>query len=551
MTSTKTSKAMRNSSMTTSKIFARRLPARTRLLSLAGAAALGLCLFTMDSTSHGDTPAPFTHPGIVVTRAQLDFVKQKIAAGVDPWAKAFARMKTTPSDAGGSPPGMLGYQANAPIADSPGTDFTPPVPKGFVYCGSVSDPDVFCTFEKEDGVAAYTQALLWYLSPDGADKETYRTTAIDILNKWSVLQDHLGYNSGLESGWMATEFARAAEIMQMPEAKWAQADIDAFKAMMRRAYLGRLNQVKPGIARKGDSAYGQNGNWMLSIADSIIQIGVLLDDHTVFKQGIDLWRDRTPAYCYYSAADGSNPVLPCSGYSPLGSGFATKASRTADPYGYFGQAGGVTPSAAPPADAGTGDAAPPIPMVTRKMADGTSHETCRDLDHVQYGLAAMMSGAETARIQGVDLYYEQAQRIVACMEFAANYANKAIADNMGEPNDGTGSQPPYKIPLTKDIIVKASDPTLCPDVNGTARILLLGTGSLTTFVIEPTWEIGYNEFANRLGMSMPNTKKLITRYRTSPPPGWIGATHHISWEQVTHADVGSVGLPVTGCGLPL
>jgi hypothetical protein len=43
-----------------------------------------------------------------------------------------------------------------------------------------------------------------------------------------------------------------------------------------------------------------------------------------------------------------------------------------------------------------------------RFVDGLAQETCRDFGHTQYGLAAMINAAETARQQGVDLYGEVA-----------------------------------------------------------------------------------------------------------------------------------------------
>jgi hypothetical protein len=142
-----------------------------RLLWLVAAVAVGV-LFGVDRTSRGDTAGGFKHPGVVVTKPQLDFVKGQLAISAEPWTSAFNAAKTFPSDAGGDPPGMLGYAPHALTASSK-TLLNPAVAAGFVFCGSVSQPDVHCTDEKEDGVAAYTQALLWYLSPPGPDKDTY------------------------------------------------------------------------------------------------------------------------------------------------------------------------------------------------------------------------------------------------------------------------------------------------------------------------------------------------------------------------------------------
>ncbi|MFM9597856.1 alginate lyase family protein, partial [Streptomyces scabiei] len=55
------------------------------------------------------------------------------------------------------------------------------------------------------------------------------------------------------------------------------------------------------------------------------------------------------------------------------------------------------------------------------FVDGLSQETCRDLGHVQYGLAAMINAAETARVQGVDLFTLERDRIAAGLEYHADF----------------------------------------------------------------------------------------------------------------------------------
>src|SRR5580658_8720453 len=39
--------------------------------------------------------AGFYHPGVLVNRAQLDFVKGKVAAGIEPWKSAFDAAKAS------------------------------------------------------------------------------------------------------------------------------------------------------------------------------------------------------------------------------------------------------------------------------------------------------------------------------------------------------------------------------------------------------------------------------------------------------------------------
>ena len=129
------------------------------------------------------------------------------------------------------------------------------------------------------------------------------------------------------------------------------------------------------------------------------------------------------------------------------------------------------------------------------FVDGLAQETCRDFGHTFYGLAATINTAETARQQGIDLYGEEAKRITTAMEFHAALV-------LGKP--------------------------LPPWLGGGQLKISAGT----------TWEIAYNHYHNRLGMELPQTEKVI-QSRARP----TGADHHIVWETLTHAELGSKGLP--------
>ncbi len=53
----------------------------------------------------------------------------------------------------------------------------------------------------------------------------------------------------------------------------------------------------------------------------------------------------------------------------------------------------------------------------------------------------------------------------------------------------------------------------------------------------PTWEIGYNELANRNSVAMPNTGTLVTKIRPT------SAALQMAWETLTHAATGNAGDP--------
>jgi hypothetical protein len=306
-------------------------------------------------------------------------------------------------------------------------------------------PNVGCSAEMSDAIAAYTQALLWVLT----GSQSYARKSIEIMNAWSaVLKQHTDYNAPLQSAWAGSVFPRAAEIIRWTNAGWSDADVAQFETMLKTAYLPEFSNGAP----------RENGNWELSMIEAMMAIAVFLDDTATFQKAVSMWQKRVPAYLYLTS-DGPTPVAPPGG----------DYTSTPSILSFWFKPGTLT--------------------------DGLCQETCRDLGHVQFGLAAMIHAAETARIQGVDLYSMEAKRITVGLEFHAQLLD--------------GTPPPSG---------------LCG-------------GTLMAVTPLPTWEVGYNEYANRLGTALPGTSTLLTKIRPT------GVDHHMDWETLTHADLGSVGIP--------
>jgi hypothetical protein len=185
--------------------------------------------------------------------------------------------------------------------------------------------------------------------------------------------------------------------------------------------------------------------------DASIGIGVFCDDKAIFDKAVSMWRKRTPSYVYITT-DGSRPVAPPGGSS-------------SDAFWY-------NPG---------------------KFVEGLGQETCRDLGHLTFGLGPMLYTAETALLQGIDLYNEQSRRIRAGLEYNTRIQN-------GWAGDG-----------------------IC--------------GGTVNRSMSETFEVGYNHYVNRKGLSLPNTLAFIQAHRPN------NHTHHIIWETITHADIGTVGIP--------
>ncbi len=361
------------------------------------------------------SPAGFYHPGVLVNRAQLEFIRARVRAGQEPWKSAFETARSSEWGA---------------------MDYTPR-PWQRVECGPRSRPNRGCTDERRDAQAAYTQALLWFITQD----RVYAANAIKIMNAWAgtLTGGHQLENGPVQAAWCAAVWPRAAEIIRYTDAGWSEADVAQFKKMLATQYVPLI---------LGGSC--ENGNKELSMSEALINVGVFNDDREIFEAGLRMWRGRAPAYIYLSS-DGPSPV------KPAGCDMAI-----------WGNKGYTTP-----------------------LVDGLLQETCRDPGHANMGLAAMVNAAETARQQGLDLYSEQGRRIMAALEYQAQFL------------------PPHNAPPPERL----------------------------EFSLQPTWEIAYNHYHDRLGHPLPRMAAVLPRNRPT------GVKLHMVWETLTHAQVGAVGLP--------
>ena len=117
------------------------------------------------------------------------------------------------------------------------------------------------------------------------------------------------------------------------------------------------------------------------------------------------------------------------------------------------------------------------------------------MGHMQMGFAAFLNGAQTAVLQGVDLFAEQAQRFLAASEFAAKLQLNVTSANSG----------------------------------------LLCSGQGVKLTMMPTFEVAHANFV-RLGLSDVYTQQQLTA-NVRPHANQIGSQVSI-WETLSH------GLPI-------
>jgi hypothetical protein len=335
------------------------LAAFTALVAVGG--AFGVRLATADAA-----PITFHHPGVLVSRAQLDFVKSQVASKAAPWTAAYNQM----------------------LASSYASLSRTPKPRATVECGSYSNPNNGCTDEREDAIAAYTDALAWYITGNSA----YAQKSIALMDAWSAtIKSHTNSNAPLQTGWAGSVWPRAAEIIKYTYSSWPNAA--RFATMLRTVYLPTV------IA--GSSS---NGNWELSMMEAAVGISVFLDDKASYDRAITRFKARAAAYIYITA-DGSQPKYP-----PVGS-----VDTTGELISYWqGQS---------------------------TFVDGLAQETCRDFVHTGYGISAISHVAETTRIQGEDLWPSLQERMRQALGFHTKFENgTAVPSNIcgGKVTKGLG-----------------------------------------------------------------------------------------------------------------
>lgn len=183
------------------------------------------------------------HPGIMQTRADLEFMKAKINAGEEPWKSSWQ------------------IWLESPMAS---LDFTPK-PCAHVVRGAYDAGDKGGVELQESANAAENHVMQWYVTGN----ESHARKAIEILDAWSgALADFAENDAMLLAGWTGGQFCNAAEILRASYSKWSAQSQEQFKRMLLTVYVPLLRMFYPEA----------NGNWDAAIMYTLLAIGVYCED---------------------------------------------------------------------------------------------------------------------------------------------------------------------------------------------------------------------------------------------------------------------------------
>ena len=193
---------------------------------------------------------PFSHPGILQSKADMDFMKQKILAGEEPWKTAFENLKK---------------QTSLTFIPTPVTHI------------SVGPYGANSSGGREYGQSAnavYNHALMWYITGNKAHAEK----AVEILNAWSYrLWDFDDNNAKLNVGLSGPLFINAAEILKHTYTGWDKKDQEQFERLLLTVFYPTIK----------DFFTEANGNWDASIIYTMFCIGIYTDNPEIFNRAID------------------------------------------------------------------------------------------------------------------------------------------------------------------------------------------------------------------------------------------------------------------------
>lgn len=278
-------------------------------------------LFLLVTSFHA-AHAEFKHPGVAHSRASIDFVKAKIASGEEPWVSAWRGVQS-------SRYADLGWN---------------PKPHAHVERGASNNPDIGSSDFTSDANAAYVHSLHWLLTGNVA----HAKKAVEILNAWSgTLESISNHDARLLVGMDGYDFCNAAELLKHTWDGWPRSEQTQFKKMLREIFYPVIEDFYPSA----------NGNWDASMLQTMLAMGVYLDDQAMFDRGVE----------YYLNGKGNGAVR-----------------------NYF-------------------------------KPSGQCQESGRDQAHTQMGLDYLACTCEVAWNQGVDLYGAYNNRLLKGFEYSAKY----------------------------------------------------------------------------------------------------------------------------------
>lgn len=199
----------------------------------------------------------YTHPGIDLTQADLDRIKEKVNARQQPWFDGWSKLlaeRDARSDFKASPKSTVGGSNGTRQRAS------------------------------RDAVAAYYNILRWYVTGNTDNAEC----AVNILNAWS--SSVTSVVTGELFMLPIRDFMKAAELVRLYPG-WQQADRERFATMARDYFYPPCKEYRD----RSDTWPG----WGAPANFCCLAIGIYLDDEEMVSEAIDNYKNGKGGGCIH------------------------------------------------------------------------------------------------------------------------------------------------------------------------------------------------------------------------------------------------------------
>ncbi|MEM7454117.1 MAG: sulfatase [Planctomycetota bacterium] len=173
------------------------------------------CTSTLNRPESASVANSIVHPGVAHSIEDIQFVKDMIAAGEQPWLDVWEQLKRNRF-------ASLSYGPN---------------PHSHVERGPYNNPDIGSSEFSNDSWAAYVHALIWAIGGD----EDHANKSVEILDAWSgELQSISNHDAKLLIGMSGYRFCIAAELLKHTSNHWSVDGQVAFEEMLREIWFRSL-----------------------------------------------------------------------------------------------------------------------------------------------------------------------------------------------------------------------------------------------------------------------------------------------------------------------
>jgi hypothetical protein len=198
------------------------------------------------------------HPGILLTKAQLDTMQRHVRAGDQPWTSAFEQYS---KDAGSSTDPRIYYEGWTTI------------PAG----GGLGKGGNYVTFRMaKDASTAFKQTVMWYITGN----EAYRLNALKIIRDYCAITSIFPHwDAQIRWGVSSYQMCCAADVLRSSDgntdaSKWIDDDTAKFSALMK-AGEGLVVGTGYWMNQHGFSTAGEMGT------------AIFLDDKSLYNEAVE------------------------------------------------------------------------------------------------------------------------------------------------------------------------------------------------------------------------------------------------------------------------